>query len=444
MAKCKILFLAANPEGTSQLALDMEIREIDAKIRASDFRDSLQLVSHWGTRPDDLLQFLNQHKPQVVHFSGHGSQKNEILLLSDTGSSHPVSRAALRELFRTLKDNIRVVVLNACFSRGQAEVIVENIDCAVGMNKAIGDQAAITFAASFYRALGFGRSVQQAFEQGKTALMLAGISEEDTPELILRAGVDAAKIVLAGGNADAPSTSTINGLFVTRLNNTVGFITHYLENLLRLVQSPKQFITHRIAESNADLKESLIFMASSVLIGWLLKISFVRGNAFLGLASDIVAAFMIAIAYGVALCLAWHVLKGKARLKEMLAVHFYYWGVVELLQACWFMSIIGAFRASDAALYKVFMESLYNGSLLTFGPQNIERILQSSALLPIQLIAFTGLTAILVWLYAGWGAYRQINDVSKLQSVLAAILFVLFCIPITAVLFLIANAGAAK
>jgi hypothetical protein len=196
MTQCKILFLAANPEGTSQLALDKEIREIDAKIRAADFRDSLQLVSHWAVRPDDLLQFLNQHKPHVVHFSGHGSEENEILLLSDTGNSQPVSSAALRELFRTLKDNIRVVVFNACFSHGQAEAIVENIDCAVGMNKAIGDQAAITFAASFYRALGFGRSVQQAFDQGKTALMLAGIREENTPELLCRSGVDPNDIVL--------------------------------------------------------------------------------------------------------------------------------------------------------------------------------------------------------------------------------------------------------
>jgi len=203
IAKCKILFLAANPQGTTQLALDKEIREIEAKIRAADFRDSLQLVSHWAVRPDDLLQFLNQHQPHVVHFSGHGNEENEILLLSDTGESQPVGSAALRELFRTLKDNIRVVVLNACFSRGQAEAIVANIDCAVGMNKAIGDQAAITFAGSFYRALGFGRSVQQAFDQGKTALMLAGIREENIPELLCRQGVDPADIVLVEAETDA-------------------------------------------------------------------------------------------------------------------------------------------------------------------------------------------------------------------------------------------------
>ena len=40
------------------------------------------------------------------------------------------------------------------------------------MNTTIGDEAAKLFAASFYRAIGFGRSIQDAFEQARVALML--------------------------------------------------------------------------------------------------------------------------------------------------------------------------------------------------------------------------------------------------------------------------------
>ena len=40
MSSCKILFLAANPDGTVQLSLDRELREIKAKIRAAELRDS--------------------------------------------------------------------------------------------------------------------------------------------------------------------------------------------------------------------------------------------------------------------------------------------------------------------------------------------------------------------------------------------------------------------
>ena len=45
MSSCKILFLAANPDGTVQLSLARELREIKAKIRAAELRDSLELVS---------------------------------------------------------------------------------------------------------------------------------------------------------------------------------------------------------------------------------------------------------------------------------------------------------------------------------------------------------------------------------------------------------------
>ena len=194
--KCRVLFLAANPTGTKSLALDEECREIEQKIRAADYRDALDFVQKWAVRPDDLLQYFNQFKPRVVHFSGHGSQNAEIVLLDKDRQPKPVSKAALKQLFSTLKDNIQLVVLNACFSRPQAEAIVEVIDCAIGMKRAIGDKAAITFAASFYRAIGFGRTIQEAFDQGKAALMLEGSREQDTPELLVRSGVDPNTIFL--------------------------------------------------------------------------------------------------------------------------------------------------------------------------------------------------------------------------------------------------------
>ncbi len=194
--KIKALFLASNPKGTTPLELDREIREITEKIRAAEYRDSIDLISAWAVRPDDLLQLLNQHKPQIVHFSGHGSKSGEIILVDSRGEQKPVNPAAIKALFQTLKANIRVVILNACYSKIQAEAITQVIDCAIGMNDAIGDEAAIAFAASFYRAIGFGLSIKQAFDQGIVVLLLEGIPEESKPELLVKEGVDPEKIVL--------------------------------------------------------------------------------------------------------------------------------------------------------------------------------------------------------------------------------------------------------
>ena len=108
-----------------------------------------------------------------------------------------MSKEALVDLFDVLKDNIRVVVLNACHSKPQAEAASQAINCAIGMNTAIGDEAAIVFAAAFYQALGFGRDIRTAFKLGKNALKLEASPRKTTPELHYRQDVvDPAKVVL--------------------------------------------------------------------------------------------------------------------------------------------------------------------------------------------------------------------------------------------------------
>ncbi|HEX9001316.1 MAG TPA: CHAT domain-containing protein [Blastocatellia bacterium] len=194
--KIKVVFFASNPKDQSQLRLDEEIRLIEQKLRASDYRDSVQLVSRWAVRPDDLLQSLNEHKPHIVHFSGHGTDDGDIVFLDPEGNAKIVTIDAMVMLMRTMADNISVIIFNACFSERQAEAVTEHIDLAIGMNDSIGDEAARVFSAQFYSAIGFGRSVQEAFMQAKAALMLEGIPEENTPVLFTRVGIDPNDVIL--------------------------------------------------------------------------------------------------------------------------------------------------------------------------------------------------------------------------------------------------------
>jgi hypothetical protein len=194
--KIKVLFLAANPGSSKRSQLDVEIREITSKIRSADYHDSIYLVSSWAVRPDDLLQLLNQHKPDIVHFSGERSSVRGITLFDDDGDSRPLSNEAIKALFAAMKDNIKIVFLNACYSRQQAEAITSVIDCAIGMDEAVDNRSAIIFASAFYRAIGFGRSIRDAFEQGKVALLLEGLPNENLPELLVRKSIDPSSICL--------------------------------------------------------------------------------------------------------------------------------------------------------------------------------------------------------------------------------------------------------
>jgi len=227
MAKIKVLVLAANPRGTDQLDLHREFREIDEEIRFGEFRDALELIIVPGTRVVDLLRKLNEAHPDIVHFSGHGNIDEEIILESGEGdpvtpentsspardmrrlepadgaaqacAPAPLSKSALVDILKACNQgNIRVVVLNACYTRPQALALCEVIECVISMNRAISDLGAIKFAASFYGALAFGRSVAQAFEQGLARLTAEGVAESGTPELMVRAGVDPSSLVLVG------------------------------------------------------------------------------------------------------------------------------------------------------------------------------------------------------------------------------------------------------
>lgn len=191
-----VLFLAANPLDEDELRLDEEARSIHEMIRKSEHRDSVRLESRWAVRPLDALQAINEVEPTIVHFSGHGSDQDEIVFQNEQGNAKVVSLAAIVQMMKASSDKIRLVFFNSCYSRAQAEAVVDHVEAAIGMNDSIGDEAARVFSSQFYSAIGFGKSVQTAFEQGKAALMLEDIPEDDIPELFVADGVDALQLII--------------------------------------------------------------------------------------------------------------------------------------------------------------------------------------------------------------------------------------------------------
>jgi hypothetical protein len=183
-----ILFLAANPSTTTRLRLDEEVRAIDQALRQANYRDQFDLRQHWAVRVADLQELLLRHQPHIVHFSGHGSPAGQLLLEDDRSREFAVPPDALSRLFAILRDRVRCVVLNACYSEPQAQAIAAHIDCVIGMPDAIGDAASLNFAASFYQALAYGRDVQTAFDLGCNRIDLQGLDEPSKPRLLAERG----------------------------------------------------------------------------------------------------------------------------------------------------------------------------------------------------------------------------------------------------------------
>jgi hypothetical protein len=179
-----ILFLAANPTNTTALNLDEEIRNIRRKIRATAFRE-IQIEQEWAVSPADLVTYLQEHQPTIVHFSGHGTARGEIVL-QDKGSSAPMAPDILSDIFKVLQGGIKCVVLNSCYSEMQAKAIKPYVDCVVGMSQAVGDEVAIQFAGTFYEALANGRTIREAYELGRAIMRVIDPNQSDVPILLER------------------------------------------------------------------------------------------------------------------------------------------------------------------------------------------------------------------------------------------------------------------
>ncbi len=193
----RILFLGANPADSTRLRLDEEVREIDHALASAALGKRCDLRQQWAVRVSELQGFLLRTKPRVLHFSGHGSE-SAIMLESDGGGSRPVAAARLANLLKQFNQNLRCVVLNACYSAEQAEAIAEHIDCVIGMSAAVADRAAIRFAAAFYLAVASGCSVQAAFDQGCADIEVGELAQDEVPALIARR-CDPGQLVLVDG-----------------------------------------------------------------------------------------------------------------------------------------------------------------------------------------------------------------------------------------------------
>jgi hypothetical protein len=181
---CTILFLTADPTNLRHLRLQKEFREIQSELQSSKHRKKFILKPIMAVRPPDISQSLLDTHPTIVHFSGHGAFEGSLCFENEEGEAHLISPDALAALFKRFANQIKCVVLNACYSEIQANAIARYIEFVIGMSQQIDDEAAIAFSIGFYQAVGAGCKFEEAYELGCVQIQLHNIPEHLTPVLI--------------------------------------------------------------------------------------------------------------------------------------------------------------------------------------------------------------------------------------------------------------------
>jgi WD40 repeat protein len=213
-----ILFLAANPRGTTGLDLDDECAAIERELSMVTARHEFDFHSKWAVSIDAMMRHLNELQPAVIHFSGHGegdpatsrddhhrARRRDIAettagaaiyLEDEREQRRQVGGRPLAQMIASAAPRARVVVLNACYSDALAEALLGVVECVVGMRGAISDGAAPAFAVAFYRALGNRRSIGNAVDQARATLAARQLPDEQLPMCRTRDGVNAHELFL--------------------------------------------------------------------------------------------------------------------------------------------------------------------------------------------------------------------------------------------------------
>ncbi len=180
----KILFLSANPRDTQRIRLDEELRKIKDELALSENRKHFDLENEPAVKVPTITRAMQMHNPEIVHFSGHGDGEAGLAVENNYGNTILFPTDGLNRLFKNHKETVKCVILNACYSKEQATIISKHGIYVIGMNKAIGDDAAISFAIGFYQSLGAGKDYEFAFNNAMTNIS-PYLKDANTPELWL-------------------------------------------------------------------------------------------------------------------------------------------------------------------------------------------------------------------------------------------------------------------
>lgn len=274
--KINVLVVFANPRGTDPLRLGTEDRVIRESIKLSRYRENISLTIHHATTVHDLRRALLDEEFQIIHISGHGTGSG-LVLEDELGGKYVVPQQALGELFSAYSPPIVCVILNACYSISQGQLTSLGIPFTVAMEGPISDDAAIEFSRGFYDAVGAGKKIDFAYEEGCRTVKLAAPNTRFISQILKKgekASVDSAGIFASTGST-LPSRSSddlqpkevkalvglaidLSGSMATSIRNNAGGhisrLESFRQSLERLVNEAKT----RVRESRAKQLQTSI------------------------------------------------------------------------------------------------------------------------------------------------------------------------------------------
>jgi hypothetical protein len=179
--------LSALPRDQQPIPVEEEYKAIyNAKDR-SRYREQINLVPWPAVSLEEFQGVFEKNKPNILHFSGHATEIGSLVFQGPDERTQYVPKEPFTKAFELLGEkNLKLVVLSVCFSKQQAESVVQYVDRVVGFDQTIEADKAIMFFEKFYESIfNEGNSVEEAFKIAKNQLSLNKKEGESNPNPII-------------------------------------------------------------------------------------------------------------------------------------------------------------------------------------------------------------------------------------------------------------------
>jgi hypothetical protein len=223
------------------------------------------------------------------------------------------------------------------------------------------------------------------------------------------------------------------------IEKILGYLPQYLADFGSLVSGPKRFIAQKNTVAEDTFVHSLLFLGISLVLVVLMTAPLLPPGEDLWafLAMSAVTSLLAVSLYAVALRIAWRLVGGKATVRSFFVTYAYFFSVFTIVFTVVLLVGEGFFKVSAPELYRQVIDAKLK-------KQPMPDLSGSSVPLNSLFILVGGWLLIGAWGFIAWGAYRQLNGLSKWRSFFALTISGLLAWPISEVVTFVESAMMAK
>lgn len=165
----KILVVSARPHTTKPTELEQETARIKQVVQKTPQGKEISVEKLPAIFYEDLTLAIAQKQPHLIHFCGADTLEG-LVFASETQDARLLDPGQLTQLFQEFGRSVKCVILDRCLSVLQADAISDCIKTTIAIDADMGGEGANLFTTEFYRWIGYGEGINEAFEMGCLAL----------------------------------------------------------------------------------------------------------------------------------------------------------------------------------------------------------------------------------------------------------------------------------